>query len=247
MQWDGSGYILSVRAHGETSAIVHILTEDQGRYGGLVRGGRSRRLRPVLQPGNQIAVSWRARLSEHLGTFTVEPMEPHATTIMNYREALAGLNAACALLMRSLPEREPHERLYTAFKILLENFDKQEVWPKIYVRFEIALLQALGYGLDLERCAATGITKNLTHVSPRSGRAVSLEAAEPYKDRLLRLPQFLGGDAPSDLDDLAAGLALSGYFLESRLFHAHNKPIPKARGHLVAQLLPQFRMNANKP
>ncbi|MBL4852782.1 MAG: DNA repair protein RecO [Robiginitomaculum sp.] len=236
MKWQADGYILSVRPHGETSAIVNVLTKDQGRHAGLVRGGRSRRLRPVLQPGNQVNVAWNARLSEHLGTFTVEALDARAAVLMEDRLSLAALNAVCALSMQALPEREPHPKLYDVFEILLAQLHDKDVWPAIYVRFEIGLLQALGYGLDLSACAATGAEDNLTHVSPRSGRAVCAGAAEPYLDKLLPLPPFLQGKNQVGGDDIMDGLALSEYFLKTRVFYSQNKDIPEARARMVEML-----------
>jgi len=236
MKWQADGYIVSVRPHGETSAIINVLTKDQGRHAGLVRGGRSRRMRPVLQPGNQVNVAWNARLPEHLGTFTVEALDARAAIIMQDRLSLAALNAVCALSVQALPEREPHPKLYDVFEILLAQLDDPGVWPAIYVRFEIGLLMALGYGLDLSECAATGTKDNLTHVSPRSGRAVCAGAAEPYLDKLLPLPAFLQGQNSLGAGDITDGLALSEYFLKTRIFHNQHKDIPEARTRMVEML-----------
>ena len=233
MNWSGEGYILSVRPHGETSAIIHVLTKEKGRHAGMVRGGRSRRLRPVLQAGNQVTVNWNARLSEHLGAFTVEAIDARAAILMQDRMSLAGLNAISALCMQVLPEREPHPRLYDVFEIMMAQLHDNAVWPALYVRFEMALLQALGYGLDLSTCAATGTTDNLSHVSPRSGRAVSADAAEPYLDKMLALPPFLKGQNTLKPGDLANGLALTGYFLKTRVFYSTNKDLPEARNRMV--------------
>ncbi len=236
MNWDADGYILSVQPHGETSAIIHVLTRDKGRHAGMVRGGRSRRLRPVLQPGNQVSLHWNARLSEHLGVFTVEAIDARAAILMQGRASLAGLNAVSALCMQALPEREAHPNLYDMFEILMAQLHDIDVWPALYVRFEMAILQALGYGLDLSQCAATGATENLTHVSPRSGRAVCAGAAQPYLDKLLPLPPFLKGENKVSDGDIEHGLALSGYFLKSRVFYAVNKDLPEARGRMIRAL-----------
>lgn len=237
MDWAEDGYILSVKPHGETSAIINILTESRGRHAGLVRGGRSRRMRPVLQPGNKVTARWHARLSEHLGSFDVEALDARAAIFMEHRSSLAGLNAISALSVAALPEREPHPDLYAVFEILLENLHDIDIWPALYIRYELALLQALGYGLDLSRCAATGSNDNLTHVSPRSGRAVSASAAEPYLDKLIPLPGFLNGNNRLKTGDIENGLDLTGYFLESRVFHAINKETPRERGRLVELLI----------
>jgi len=236
MKWSADGYILSVKPHGETSAIINVLTKEKGRHAGIVRGGRSRRLRPVLQPGNQVSVNWNARLSEHLGMYSVEALDARAALLMQNRSSLAGLNAISALCMQALPEREPHSKLYDVFGILMAQLHDIDVWPALYVRFELALLQALGYGLDLSSCAATGSLESLTHVSPRSGRAVCADAAEPYLDKLLILPPFLKGENKVTEGDIAAGLELTGAFLKGRVFYAHNRDIPEARGRMVRAL-----------
>lgn len=245
MQWAADGYILSVKTHGETSAIINVLTKENGRHAGIVRGGRSRRLRPVLQPGNQVTVNWNARLSEHLGVYTVEALDARAAILMQDRASLAGLNAISALCMQALPEREAHAKLYDVFEILMGQLHDIDVWPALYVRFEMALLQALGYGLDLSECAATGSTENLTHVSPRSGRAVCAKAAEPYLDKLLLLPPFLRGHNKVEAGDIIDGLSLSGTFLKTRVFHSHNRDIPEARSRLREVLTHYF--NAQNP
>jgi len=245
MQWAADGYVLSVKSHGETSAIINVLTKEKGRHAGIVRGGRSRRLRPVLQPGNQVTVNWNARLSEHLGVFTVEALDARAAILMQDRSSLAGLNAISALCMQALPEREPHPQLYDVFEILMGQLHDVDIWPALYVRFEMALLQALGYGLDLSKCAATGSTENLTHVSPRSGRAVCAEAAEPYLDKLLVLPPFLRGQNTIEDGDIEAGLNLSGTFLTTRVFHTYNRDMPEARGRMRTVLTKRF--NTHNP
>ena len=236
MKWSADGYILSVKSHGETSTIIHVLTKAYGRHAGMVRGGRSRRLRPVLQPGNHVSVTWNARLSEHLGIFSVEAIDARAAIFMQDRASLAGLNAISALCMQALPEREPHPKLYEIFEIFLAQLHDYDVWPALYVRFEMALLDALGYGLDLSTCAATGTTENLTHVSPRSGRAVCADAAQPYLDKLLVLPPFLNGENTIGPGDIAAGLALTGAFLTSRVFYSQNRNMPEARSRLLEMI-----------
>jgi len=240
MKWSADGYILSVRPHGETSAIINVFTKEKGRHAGIVRGGRSRRLRPVLQAGNQVTVNWNARLSEHLGVFTVEAIDARAAVLMQDRTSLSGLNAVSALCMQALPERQPYPKLYDVFEILMAQLHDVDVWPALYVRFEITLLQALGYGLDLSKCAATGSTENLTHVSPRSGRAVCEAAAEPYLDKLLILPPFVHGANTVKSGDIIDGLTLSGVFLKTRVFHSQNRDMPEARSRMHAILLQHF-------
>ena len=241
MDWMGEGYVLSVRKHGETSAIIEIFTRDRGRYLGLVRGGVSRKLRPVLQPGNKIKVEWRARLEEHLGYFTVEPLSSRAAELMTDRLSLAGLNSACAMAREALPEREPHSDVFDAFEVLLENLHDPEIWPALYVNWEAGLLASMGYGLDLSRCAATGALDDLTYVSPRSGRAVCASAAEPYIDKLYALPSFMQpqsrrNDNRLRPEDIRDGLVLTGYFLETRLQWGVNKSLPEARTRLYNML-----------
>ena len=237
MDWESEGYILSVKKHGETSAIIDVFTPDKGRHLGLVRGGVSRRSRPVLQPGNKVKVAWRGRLSEHLGAYTVEALSARAAELMDDRLSLSGLNAICAVARECLPEREPHIDVYRALEVLIENLHDPEIWPALYVRWEAGLLTAMGYGLDLKSCAATGVNDNLTHVSPRSGRAVSASAAEPYKDKLLKLPGFLLGKPYAPLADVADGLSLTGYFLETRVQWGVNKTLPEARTRMIERLL----------
>ena len=236
MNWNSEGYVLSVRKHGETSAIIDVLTPDYGRHLGLVRGGISRKIRPILQPGNKINVEWSARLSEHLGSFTVEPFVSKAAQIMEDRLSLSALNSLCAMARECLPEREAHLDVYQAFGVVLNNLGIHEIWPALYIKWESGLLSAMGYGLDLKCCAATGSKDNLTHVSPRSGRAVSAEAAKPYADKLFLLPEFLISNSSFSPDDLQAGLELTGFFLETRLQWGVNKTLPDERRRMI-QLL----------
>lgn len=237
MDWQSEGYIVSTRKHGESSAIIDVLTPDYGRHSGLVRGGNSRRLRPVLEIGNKVQVQWRARLSEHLGNFTVEPIKLHAATLMHERTSLVGLNAVCAMAKTVLPERQAFPQVFAAFDVLMQNFKDVDIWPALYVRWEMGVLAALGYGLDLSICAATGGNDNLTHVSPRTGRAVSASAAQPYLDKLLPLPPFMRGERSLSGDDIANGLKLTGYFLETRVQWGINQTLPEARGVMVERLL----------
>ncbi len=238
MNWSDEGYVLSVRRHGEAAAIVNLLTRAHGRHAGLVRGGAGRRLRGVLQPGNQVAASWRGRLAEHLGTYTVEALRDHAAGLLSDGDRLAGLTAATAVTEAALPEREPHLAIHDGFAVLLEALAGTPEWPAVYVRFELGLLAELGFGLDLSQCAATGGIEDLAYVSPRSARAVSRGAAAPYKDKLLPLPAFLtngDGDGPVR-QDILDGLRLTGHFLETAVFAPHNRPLPAARERLVERL-----------
>lgn len=235
MEWRDEGVILAVRRHGETGAIAEILTAAHGRSLGLVRGGRSRRQRPVLQPGNLVQVSWRARLDEHLGNFLLEPLELKAGAIMEEPFRLAGL-AAMMALAQLLPEREPHARVYHAFHVVLDAIEQDDVWPALLVRWELGLLDELGFGLDLGACAATGVKEELTYVSPRTGRAVCRVAGEPYRERLFRLPAFVTGVAPATREDVAEGFRLSGYFLNRHVFDPRGLAIPEARETVIRML-----------
>ena len=222
MEWHDEGLILGVRKHGETSAIVELMTPGHGRHLGLVRGGRSKRMRPVLQPGNSVTVRWHARLEDHLGTYTVEPEELRAAQFMTSQSAIYGIQLLASHL-RLLPERDPHIGLYRAAKVIVENFELPEIAASLMVRFELALLDELGFGLDLSACASTGNTASLTYVSPKSGRAVSQEAGEPWSDRMLTLPGFLNsydsewGRIPGH-EELQNGFALSGFFLNRHIY-----------------------------
>ncbi|MDP6709170.1 MAG: DNA repair protein RecO, partial [Alphaproteobacteria bacterium] len=193
MQWRDDGIVLAVRKHGETGAVVSLLTRAHGRHAGLVRGGAGRRQRGVLQAGNEVHAEWRARLAEHLGSYTVELTRARAAELMALPAPLAGLSAACAVLEATLPEREPHAPIFDALAVLLDALGSSEAWPAVYVRFELGLLQELGFGLNLSACAMTGAAEGLAYVSPKSGRAVTAEAGAPWKEKLLRLPAFLLG------------------------------------------------------
>jgi DNA repair protein RecO (recombination protein O) len=236
MLWTDEGVLLAVRRHGESGAIVSVFTARHGRYAGLVRGGFGRRARPVYQPGNVLQVTWRARLSEQLGAIAGELKAPLAARLMPDPARLAGLAAACALLETTLPERDPHPDLYVTLGGFLEQLDQDRAWLEGYVRFELALLAELGFGLDLSRCAVTGASDDLVYVSPSSGRAVSRSGAGRYADRLLPLPAFLLRPAPADAAQLSAGLRLTGAFLRRHLFDASDRALPEARDRLLARL-----------
>ncbi len=237
MQWSAEGFVLSVRRHGETSAIVEVFTREYGRHAGLVRGASGKRLRGILQPGNCLQISWRARLSEHLGMFDVEDATSNIVHLLDDPSAISGLNAACSMITACLPEREAHEAVFDGFGVLVSCLDQIDIWPALYVRLECGILSELGYGLDLSKCAATGEQANLTHVSPRTGRAVCAEAAQPYLDKLLPLPLFLNNPANELLDgDIQNGIVLSAYFLERRVLWPVNKQLPDARERMVSRL-----------
>jgi DNA repair protein RecO (recombination protein O) len=235
MDWRDTGFVLIARRHGENGLIVELLTAEHGRHAGLVRGGQSPKRRALLQPGNLVAASWRGRLEEHLGAFEVELVRAHAATVIDDADKLAALSSAAALIALALPEREPHGNVYQGFSGLIEALDSSD-WAARYVAWECALLTALGYGLDLTSCAATGINDDLAYVSPRSGRAVSRSAGAPYHDKLLALPGFLWRDASAGRADIVAGLALTGHFLHHHLLAPHGRNLPEARARLADRL-----------
>ncbi len=235
MDWQDQGTVLSLRPHGESSAIVELFTVAHGRHMGVVRGGTGRRLAPHLQPGSDLAVTWRARLEDHIGAYTVEPLRNRSAAIFGDRAALAALNAVTALLAFTLPEREPHPRLHARSMALLDLLGGPG-WQQVYLRWELELLEEMGFGLDLGACAVTGSRDGLVYVSPRTGRAVSREGAGEWADRLLPLPPVLlgGGAGPQDI---ALGLRTTGHFLSQHLAAAlGDRPLPEARARLVALL-----------
>lgn len=237
MDFTDQGLILTARAHGENHAIADIFTAAHGRWTGLVHGGQGRRMRPILQPGNAVRLEWKGRLADSLGHFALELSRAHAAELMQDRLSLAALTGACALAAAALPEREAHPRAFEALEIVIVNLDRREVWPALMARWELGLLAELGFGLTLDRCAATGARENLIYVSPRSACAVSGEAGEPYKDKLLPLPGFLrGGECDATLDDAISGLTATGYFIETRILHPANRTLPPARARLLELL-----------
>jgi DNA repair protein RecO (recombination protein O) len=239
MEWSDEGIILSVRPHGETGAVLELFTRHNGRHLGLVHGGRSRKLRPILQIGNHVDASWKARIADNLGHFALELRKSYAALVLDDAAALAALSSIAALA-RLLAERDPHPNLFEVTLFILGYLDEPEVWPALLVRWELALLEELGFGLDLTACAATGARQNLIYVSPKSGRAVSAAAGEPYKARLLALPQFLIGSPERGVTaaDVALGLTLTEHFLLARVLRPRDLPMPAARNHLLSYLRP---------
>ena len=237
MEFEDDAYVLSARAHGETGAIVELLTARHGKYVAHVAGGASRRMKPFLQAGARTIVHYRARVSDQLGSAQLEPVGEGPSALFDDRMALAGLSAAAAVAAAALPEREPHPGVFLAFEALTAALMLPEIWPAVFVRFEAGLLQELGFGMDLSKCAATGEVDDLIYVSPRTGRAVSRKAGEPYKDRLLPLPPFmLSAQTGLAVGDVKAGLDLTAHFLELFVFGPINKPLPPARVWLVERL-----------
>lgn len=232
IEWSDDGIVLSARPHGESSAVVVLLTREHGRHAGLVRGGQSRKARGLYEPGNRLSATWRARLSEHLGGYTCELLANTVALLLDEPARLAALSSAAAVCDKALPEREPHPGAYEGMLALIEALGGDH-WAEAYVAWEVALLADLGFGLDLASCAAGGDNDQLAYVSPRTGRAVSLAAAEPYKDRLLALPAFLIGRGAGGPAEVAQGLALTGYFLERQIFGPQDRPLPPARQRLA--------------
>ncbi len=233
MDWRDQGFVLHTRKHGETSVILEMFTQSHGRHTGIVRGGVSRKMTPILQPGTQLDVSWRARLEDHIGSFTVEPLRSRAV-VLSDRMALAGLNAVTALLSFCLPEREPLNDLYKRSEQLLDLLGQNDLWPLAYLRWEMALLDEMGFGLDLSACAVHGTNEHLDYVSPKSGRAVSAEGAGEWVDRLLPLPPVMLGKGASSDEEIVQALVTTGYFLSEKLApQIGYKPLPDARGRYV--------------
>jgi DNA repair protein RecO (recombination protein O) len=236
MQWTDEGIVLGVKRHGEANAILELMTREHGRHLGLVRGGFGSRLKPILQPGNSVSAAWRARLDEHLGNYTVEGVRLRAAGYFSVPHAIYGVTHL-ASLMRLLPERDPHAGLYVALEEILDHLDDAAPAARMVVRFELRLLSELGFGLDLERCVATGVAGDLVYVSPKSGRAVSRAAGEPWADKMLRLPAFLRQQnvVPTG-QDLADGFALTGYFLTRHVLEARGLSLGDERAHFIAAL-----------
>ena len=237
MDWADDAFVLSARAHGEAGALIELLTEAHGRFAAHVAGGASRRMKPFLQAGARVRAEYRARTSDHLGSVQLEPVGEGPAALFDDPLALGGLSSAAAVAAVALPEREPHPGVFAAFEALSAAFALPEVWPAIYVRFEAGLLEEMGFGLDLSKCAVTGEVDDLAYVSPRTGRAVSLKAGAAYADRLLKLPPFmLGSQGGLGDGDVGDGLALTGRFLERDVFGPLNRPLPPARVWLVERL-----------
>jgi DNA repair protein RecO (recombination protein O) len=240
MQWTDEGIVLGVRRHGEANAILELMTRDRGRHLGLVRGGAGSRLRPVLQPGNVVSAVWRARLDEHLGHYTVEALRLRAAVVLGTAHAVYGISHVAALV-RLLPERDPHPAVHAALEAILDNIEFAETVAALAVRFELQLLSELGFGLDLTACAATGSAADLVYVSPKSGRAVSRTAGEPWRDKLLRLPAFLADpDAAPTGQDIADGFALTGHFLAAHVLDPRGSTLPPERERFIAAVLQRF-------
>lgn len=236
MEWVDDAIVLGARHFGEGKLVAEVFSRENGRYGGVVHAGR--KSQPMLQAGNVVHVGWKARLSEQLGFYSpLELIEPHATRLLDDPIALAGLSSAVTLIRSATPERQAYPQLYDTLIVLIEAMPHREIWPAIYARFELGVLSAMGYGLDLSRCAVTGETENLAWVSPRTGRAATYDAGAPHAGLLLRLPPFLV-DAEAELKegDVADAFALAGYFLERRVFDQRGENLPETRRRLIERL-----------
>lgn len=237
MQWNDEGIVIGVRRHGEANAIVELMTRGHGRHLGLVRGGFGSRLKPVVQPGNSVNAVWRARLDEHLGNYTIEGVHLRAATLFAASHAMFGVMHLGALL-RLLPERDPHAALYAALEAILGEIGNIAVAAPMMARFELQLIAELGFGLDLERCASTGSTQDLVYVSPKSGRAVSRAAGEPWREKLLPLPLFLQDAAAiPNANEITDAFALTGYFLMRHVLEPRGLAFTDARNHFIAAVV----------
>jgi DNA repair protein RecO (recombination protein O) len=236
MEWQDEGLVIGARRHGETSVILELMTRAHGRHLGMVRGGRSRTMRPVLQAGNLVAATWRARIEDHLGAFVVEPLEARAARFLDRAAALHGVSALSALL-RLLPERDPHAELFEMADVIAARLDAQDRAAPLMARFELALLGALGFGLDLDACALTGAREDLAYVSPKSGRAVSRAAGAPWGERLLPYPGFLQKDTDAPpIEEIAAAFRLTGYFLTRDVLNPRGAEMPASRALYIGAL-----------
>ena len=236
MEWRDEGLVIGARRHGETSVILELMTRQRGRHLGVVRGGRSQTMRPVLQPGNLVVAHWRARIEDHLGAYAIEPLVSRAARLLDRAAALHGL-AALAALLRLLPERDPQEELFEMADAIVAQLGAADAAAAQLARFELALLGALGFGLDLDACALTGVRDDLAYVSPKTGRAASRAAGAPWRDRLLAFPQFLQDEAAAaTASDIAAAFTLTGYFLNRDVLAPRGIVLPASRALYLAAL-----------
>ncbi|ARJ65599.1 DNA repair protein RecO [Magnetospirillum sp. ME-1] len=236
MEWDDDAIVLAVRRHGETGAVASLLTRAHGRHAGLVHGGQGKANRPVLQPGNTVRAKWTARLLEQLGNYKLELLHAYAAAFLDDPARLAALGSACALVEAALPERQPHPACHAALAALLHALEA-ESWPSVYVHFELALLRDLGFGLDLSVCAATGQTHDLAWVSPKTGRAVSRAAGEPWRTKLFALPAFLVDGGEGDAIAIREGLEMTGFFLQRHVLGPRHAELPAVRGRMMGRLI----------
>lgn len=242
MEWEDEGIVIGAKRHGERQIITTLLTKEHGRHKGVFRPSKA--TKSTCECGTLVQAVWKARLREHLGSWSLEPLFSPLAFVLQNALSLKVLNAACALLETCLPEREAAPKVYTAFRHLVQDFENitqnEASFLKTYCYFELFLLEHSGIPLDFTTCAVTGERENLYYVSPRTGRAVTKATGEPYKDKLLLLPAFLQGfdkqqKEPTHQEILAA-LALSGYFLTKYVFVPHDINVPEARHRLLVSL-----------
>lgn len=236
-QWRDEAIILASSRHGEQSAVVHALTRVNGRVSGYLRGANTPRLRPLIQPGNNVALSWQARLANQLGYFSIEPVQATGPRMMQTPDLARVLQSFTQILLMALPERQPYPNVYDGSLALLQGLGNNPDWAEAYVWWELHLLGALGFGLRLKECAVSGLNHDLTHVSPKTGRAVSRDIVAPYAEKLLKLPAFLGGGHAPCNTDIMDGLALTGYFLHHHIAEPQGKALPEARQRLGVSLM----------
>lgn len=238
MRWEDEGLVIGARVYGENSLIVNVLTPQRGRRAGMIYGGTSRNKRALFEPGNTLNLAWEAKTEDALGWFSVsEEVSVRAARVLDDPTRLAAISSVTDMLWETLQDGDQHAGLYEATALVLDQIVSGDVWPALYVRWEVGVLAAFGFGLDLDRCAISGANDGLTHVSPRTGRAVTASAAEDYLDRLLPLPAFLiGSSGVPTPEEIGQGLRLTGHFLEARLFGEVHKPVPSARYRLLERL-----------
>jgi DNA repair protein RecO (recombination protein O) len=238
MEWRSVGILLAARKHGETSLIIDTFCPGHGRYLGVVKGGASRKFAPILQVGAQLDLTWKARLQDHLGSFKVELVRARTVHAMSDRILAAGLTSVSTILSRVLPERQAYDNFYRTTEDLLDLLNQPNIWPMAYLRWELELLTVLGYGLDLSKCAVSGSTEKLRYVSPRTGRAISEQAAGEWVSKLLHLPSIiLKGSGNSD--SIIDGLKLTGYFLTRKVFNELSVRSPVSERQRFVDLLSQ--------
>ena len=240
IEWRDTAILLTARVHGENAVIIEVLTPHHGKQAGVVRGGTSRKMSPVLQPGAQLDVAWKARLEEHLGSFTVEPIRSRSVAAMGDRLSLAGMNAVCTLLARVLPDREIHAPLFHRTEALLDLLGQSDIWPLAYLQWEMALLAELGFALDLSVCAVNGVTDDLIYISPKSGRAVSRSGAGEWADRMLALWPVMRGEGDASGAEIADALGTTGYFIEHKLFKSLGDGSPPAARDRLIEAIRKF-------
>lgn len=242
MHFEGSGIITSIKKQGENSAVVSLFTAEYGRISGLVKGASFKNKRGTLIIGNAVSFIWSARLAEHLGVLKLELLKPYASFAMDMAEKLNCILSSCHLIYNLIEDHDPHPRLYNMLDSFYNSF--QSVNDKAnfdllenYVKLEVAILEETGFGLSLDLCAVTGAREGLTHVSPRTGRAVCKNEAQPYLDKLIELPSFLTGNFPpaSSFVEIRKGLALTGYFLE-KILQESNKSLPSNRSMIIEKV-----------